>query len=100
MFKFKKVKREEKEETLRAKSKDLVNEIDRYLFAYCYQKKINMDKICLNSIGVIEQGNTVNISLRVGVPDILIGVGGRISTDLAKKLGKYLDRDVKLTIMM
>ena len=77
-------------------TKDVATEIEAFMKAYCHNNKINIDAVCISSYTLIEQGNTVNITIRAAYPQKLIGLGGSVSKDLAKRLSKYLNRDLRL----
>lgn len=81
--------------------KDMATEVQNFILSYCNNNDINMDKLLLQAITVIENDNFgLEITVRAGFPQVLIGRGGRISKDLSKRMSKYLDTNLRLQVIM
>lgn len=75
-------------------------EILQYLEVYCENSKIKMENVMLQAITVIENYDILEITIRAGFPQKLIGHKGAIAKDFAKKLSKYLNKELTLNVIM
>ena len=79
--------------------RDVAIEVETFILEYCEKNNINMDKLLLQGITGIENDEwSLEVVVRVAVPQILIGKGGQISRDLSKRMSKSLDKELRLQV--